>query len=333
MNCQTPCKRITTVLCFLLLFGVIYDGKSQVADKGLSTYLKATNFSDTTKQSAFGTKTDQPFALEGSIYYLSKRIRRLPDFSKLTPVGSIYTTKLNIPKTKFRNGFPGVTDRFEWFAIDYKGSFYINEKGNYSFKLTSDDGSKLYINDKLVINNDGLHAVQTRFAKVELDKGMHKIEVQYFQGPREDIALSLLISNEGAKFREFNTLELFPGEVEIKENEIRINLTSEILFDFNKSELADDSKEILREIKESFFDKVQSSLIVIEGHTDNVGTKAYNKELAGRRAREVKKFFMAIGMDSLKLRTIAYGEEKPKFENNNNINRSKNRRVEIVIKY
>ena len=42
----------------------------------------------------------------------------LPKFEKMKPVGTIYTSSLNLPPQDFRQGFPGVTSRFEWFAID-----------------------------------------------------------------------------------------------------------------------------------------------------------------------------------------------------------------------
>ncbi len=54
-------------------------------------------------------------------------------------------------------GFPGIDNRFEWFAIDYTGNFWIARGGKYKFALNSDDGSKLYIDDTLVIDNDGQH--------------------------------------------------------------------------------------------------------------------------------------------------------------------------------
>jgi hypothetical protein len=58
----------------------------------------------------------------------------------------------------FTEGFPGVTKRFEWFAIDYTGRIWIARPGVYQFELMSDDGSKLYIDD--VIDNDWLHSEQ-----------------------------------------------------------------------------------------------------------------------------------------------------------------------------
>lgn len=125
----------------------------------------------------------RPFGLRGNIYFISKRTRALPDFSRLEPVGTIYTDSLNVPPRNFREGFPGVTKRYTWFAIDYHGRFYINEPGKYGFGLLSDDGAKLYIDGKVVIDNDGIHDPRSKIALVELTGGIHRIRVSYFQGP------------------------------------------------------------------------------------------------------------------------------------------------------
>ncbi len=49
------------------------------------------------------------------------------------------------PQSRRRLGFPGLTDRFEWFAMDYSGKFWIDRTGLYRFRLVSDDGAMLYV--------------------------------------------------------------------------------------------------------------------------------------------------------------------------------------------
>ena len=146
---------------------------------------------------SFGSKEQIPFALKGDIYFLDSGSAHLPeDFKKLKSVGSIYTQSLNIPARRFDRGFPGVTDRFEWFAIDYNGEFRVGSPTRYQFYLTSDDGSKLFIDSKLVIDNDGTHGARMREGSISLKPGRHTIEVQYFQGPRYEVALVLNIKAE-----------------------------------------------------------------------------------------------------------------------------------------
>ena len=91
-------------------------------------------------ETTFGSSTADPTSLRGDIYYIPEGTSSLPDFSTLTPVGSIYTKVLDVPEKSFDSGFPGVTDRFEWFAIRYTGTFQVENEGEYKFRLVSDDG-------------------------------------------------------------------------------------------------------------------------------------------------------------------------------------------------
>ena len=65
-------------------------------------------------------------------------------------------------------------------GLTYKGYINIPEDGIYSFYLSSDDGSMLYIDGKQVIDNDGLHAPGEVTGQAALKQGYHPIEVQYF---------------------------------------------------------------------------------------------------------------------------------------------------------
>jgi len=91
------------------------------------------------------------------------------------------------------------------------GRFWIAQPGLYRYSLISDDGSKLYIDDDLVIENDGTHATREQGGEKDLSVGMHRIRVSYFQGPRMEVALILRVANPGdRKFRIFTTDEFKP---------------------------------------------------------------------------------------------------------------------------
>ena len=160
--------------------------------------------------STFGTTVVNPSGLRGEIYYLPPGAWKLPNFDKLKPVGSIYTTSLNIAPQSFTVGFPGVTKRFEWFAIDYQGKFWIENPDRYYFALRSDDGSRLYIDDKQLIDNDGVHAPWTVTGKIDLAGGIHSIRLSYFQGPRETVALILAVSRGKEQWKVFDTNHFRP---------------------------------------------------------------------------------------------------------------------------
>jgi hypothetical protein len=172
-------------------------------------------------EARFGTTVVISAGLQGQIYHINKFSKQLPDFDKKKPVGTIYTTSLNIPRQDFRAGFPGVSKRTEGFAIDYTGKFWIEKPGKYKFVLTSDDGSRLYIDDRIAVDNDGVHPVATKEGTVELSGGVHRIRVSYFQGPGYELALVLRVQAPGAGLRVFSTddykqpstLETLPSQI------------------------------------------------------------------------------------------------------------------------
>jgi hypothetical protein len=156
------------------------------------------------EEDGFGQRRATAPGFEGNIYFLEEGATRLPDFRGLTPQGTIYTSALNVPGRTFDQGFPGVTDRFEWFAIKYVGFFEIDNPENVAFRLTSDDGSRLIIDDRVIIDNDGVHPESTAQGSVDLDAGVHCIRVDYFQGPRYHVALQLLASRSNGPFTPFD---------------------------------------------------------------------------------------------------------------------------------
>src|SRR5579859_5963035 len=86
----------------------------------------------------FGVTVVDSSGLQGQVYLIPEGSLQIPKFKKLKPIGVLYTNRLNIPPRSFTEGFPGVTDRFEWFAIDYTGRFWIERPGKYRFALLSD---------------------------------------------------------------------------------------------------------------------------------------------------------------------------------------------------
>ena len=56
------------------------------------------------------------------------------------------------------------------------------EDGHYIFATSSDDGSRVFINDKMIIDNDGIHGVTDKQGDAELKAGKHKIRIEFFEG-------------------------------------------------------------------------------------------------------------------------------------------------------
>ena len=158
----------------------------------------------------FGTTVVIPTGLRGAVYFLQEDTTRLPDFDKMQPAGYVYTNQLNITQRQFTQGFPGLGGRLEWFGIVYRGRFWVTKPGKYLFAMTSDDGARLYIDDKLVIDQDGVHAAFTSPGAYNLAEGLHRIRVEYFQGPRYELALVLDVRVPGEKWKIFNMTDFLP---------------------------------------------------------------------------------------------------------------------------
>lgn len=150
-----------------------------------------------TDNTDFGGAAKQ--AWKGEIYLLVVNTQKLPDFNTLTPIGTLFTSAIDISSRSFTDPFPGVpSDRFEWFGVRYQGPLTISEVGDYNFRTLSDDGSKIFIDDVLVVNHDGLHGPSSSpRATVNLNKGVHTLRVEYFQGPRTQIALQVFGNKVG----------------------------------------------------------------------------------------------------------------------------------------
>jgi len=154
----------------------------------------------------------RPTKLQGRIFALPPGTARLPDFAAMEPVGSLSTNTLDVTHRRFDQGFPGVNDRFEWFGIDFHGTFTVAVAGDYRFRLTSDDGARLYVDGKLLIDDDGTHPPTAVEGVVALQRGQHRIHVPYFQGPRDELALVLEVATDGAPFHVFRTDRPLPQD-------------------------------------------------------------------------------------------------------------------------
>lgn len=132
-------------------------------------------------------------------YYEASNFTSVPDFSKMSPVKSGMVSNFDI----------SVADRAEVFAIEFKGIINIPSDGQYTFYTLSDDGSLLYIDGKLVVNNDGTHSAQERSGSIYLSAGRHSISVGFFQ-QTWDKQLQVEYAGPGLPKRLIPSSELFP---------------------------------------------------------------------------------------------------------------------------
>ena len=111
----------------------------------------------------------------------------------------------------------------------------------------------------------------------------------------------------------------------------QINLSTEILFDFDKFDLLNNSKAELDKIVEQI-KKQKPTKIIIEGHTDNIGQETYNQTLSEKRAGSVKNYLLSkLSSTKAKSKSIGYGSTLPIASNDTKEGQDKNRRVSIIL--
>jgi len=111
---------------------------------------------------------------------------------------------------------------------------------------------------------------------------------------------------------------------------INVTFESGLMFKINSSEISDSYKSDLGSAAEVFV-KYPETNIVIEGHTDDTGSDDYNMTLSEKRAMAVKNFLQSKGVAEERMTVKWYGETQPKYPNDSEANRQKNRRVELGV--
>ncbi len=110
----------------------------------------------------------------------------------------------------------------------------------------------------------------------------------------------------------------------------KVTYTADALFDFDKSVLKPAAKTSL----DNLVGQIKSlslEVVIATGHTDSVGTDAYNQKLSVRRATSVKKYLVSKGIDANRIQIEGKGESQPVADNKTKEGRAKNRRVQIEV--
>jgi len=119
-------------------------------------------------------------------YYLGQW-RQLPAFDKLPRDRTGVARDFDVE---------ALADRDDHFAIAYAGFIDVPTTGRYRFSTRSDDGTKFYLGDELVVDNDGTHGAQTASGYVALAAGRHPIRLHYFENAIEQ-TLELYVTPPG----------------------------------------------------------------------------------------------------------------------------------------
>ena len=110
-----------------------------------------------------------------------------------------------------------------------------------------------------------------------------------------------------------------------------ITIQAEALFDFDKSVLKPAGKKSIDDAIAKM-QQIDVQMVIATGHTDSIGTDAYNQKLSERRATSVKEYMVSKGVAAAKITTLGKGETQPVATNKTKEGRAKNRRVDIEFK-
>ena len=120
------------------------------------------------------------------------------------------------------------------------------------------------------------------------------------------------------------------------EKSVRVSMTGDVLFDFDKAEIQPAAEPTLSDIAR-LIASIPNGMIIVEGHTDSKGSARYNKDLSLRRASTVADWLVTHGADKARLSVKALGDTRPIAPNtlgsgaDNPDGRALNRRVEFVL--
>ena len=239
-------------------------------------------------------------------------------------IGQIELASLNVPRSNVDTSlFPGVLQEAQ-FGIIFLSTLHISQAGCYKFSLISDDGSKLWIANQLVISNDKPHKMTPKRDTIPLDVGLYDVKLWYYNAYPYEFGLIL-------------NGELLPDTVDCKfekhpeiQNESRV-VFNNLLFDFNSSIISKDGAVQLND----FCDQVNKSRykkLTIIGYADNSGTEEYNKRLSLARAQSVLRYVKTrVHIRDIIFNVEGKGSSNPISSDPTAEGQKVNRRVEIYM--
>jgi outer membrane protein OmpA-like peptidoglycan-associated protein len=121
------------------------------------------------------------------------------------------------------------------------------------------------------------------------------------------------------------------NELQAKQTERGLLVTlGDVLFEFNRADVKPTATAELRKLAD-FLRQYPARHVLIEGHTDNIGSDAYNLQLSQRRAEAVASVLRGMGVVEPRVSVVGYGKSHPIADNSTDTNRALNRRVEVYI--
>lgn len=256
---------------------------------------------------------------EGIIYDLdgyNLQTGYYPGIERAYQFGKVTLPTLNIPRTnQFARYFPGTHVR-DMFGIVFTSQLTVSETRCYEFYLESDDGSILWIEDNLVIDNDKPHQMTVLRDTMQLKAGTYPVKVWYYNALPAAYGLILNVN-------------AVHDSVDCSGIKNRFVL-QDILFDFNSHDLLPAGKAELDNFSR-LLKAMEIKKIRVVGHTDNTGTPEYNKTLSLRRAEAVMHYIRSKLNQDIIMVAEGKGYTAPVTRDMDPVAQRINRRVEVLV--
>lgn len=168
----------------------------------------------------------------------------------------------------------------------------------------------------------------------ESDFAVAEAQREEVMGNRSELGATGTIGSDMDRIGE---LESAYDATETEDQETQLTVPDDVLFDFDSDQLLPEASEVLDDIAQ-IIEHYEGAGVHIRGHTDNIGSDAYNQDLSERRAQAVGEYLVAqAGVDQARLSGSGAGASEPVAPNTNDDGsdnpegRAQNRRVEILI--
>ena len=240
-------------------------------------------------------------------------------------LGDEFLETISLPALDIGSGehrpFPGTSIINGFSAILY-ATLEVRQAGCYEMSLNSDDGTILWLDDTLRLNNDGLHKMLLRRARYHLDARTYTAKLYY---------IDALPPLRGLEFALRRLDDASPCAKSRLTEPARVSLPAGALFASGSADLGPDAAASLEalctRLRGLSFEK-----LTVTGHTDDVGSPGTNESLALRRAAAVVKHLRdCVDLADVKLAVTGAGAVAPIADNATEEGRALNRRVEVVV--
>ncbi|HTF95023.1 MAG TPA: OmpA family protein [Cellvibrio sp.] len=180
-------------------------------------------------------------------------------------------------------------------------------------------------------DDKGLAKHYVYLADRKVDTAHALAQARYLEDSRKGLSEQATAAQLDARTRETEALRRQIAELNAKQTERGLVVTlGDVLFETGKSDLKSGAAANLGKLV-TFLNQEPERSLVIEGHTDSVGSESYNQTLSQNRADSVKAFLLGQGVAANRITAVGKGESAPVASNDSSSGRQMNRRVEIII--